>query len=205
MTIMPKHGEIDLTVDPADYAPMQKPQTGDPLHQPSHSGLHNRTGTQVQRLNERVTVVETHMNDAWDAVEGARLASHQWIVPGSLFDVPTLQLLMPIVWNGTDHQILYSAAKASIFDAADRDIKVMIYNGTTLDGGGLNKEITSPVLSRSLIIPAGQLTSPTFVQPNDFVANAFHGPGSWVAAVIEQVGTEDMPGADLMIQLDRLL
>jgi hypothetical protein len=202
---MPEHGAIDLTVDPADYAPLTKPQTGDPLHQPSHSGLHNRGSTQVQRLNERVTIVETHMNDAWDAVSAARLASHQWTVPGSLFDVPTLQLLMPIVWNGTNHQVTYEAAKATVFDKADRDIKVMIYNGTTLDGGGLNKDITSAIFVRSLVIPAGQLVSPTYVQPNDFVPNAFHGPGSYVAAVIEQVGTEDLPGGDLTIQLDRLL
>jgi len=208
MSIAPEHPLIpDPPVLPDDYVTptAEKPSTGDPLDQPSHSGLHNRASTLVQRLNERLMVVETNINQIWPQVENARLASHQWTIPGSLGGVLTGQMLLPIVWNGSDHTVLFSAAKVTMYDIADQDVMVNLHVGTTLTGGGLDADLAPSILTYPMVVEAGQLTSPLYTYEEHFVVNSFHPQGTYVAAVIEQVGTPDMPGADLTIQLDRLL
>jgi len=205
MSVIPPEHPIPV-VAPGDYVITEKPSVDDPLHAPSHSGLHNKTSDMVQKLNDRVTVVERNINLAWPQVDAARLAAHQWTVPGSLWGVPTLQLLLPIVWNGSDHPVLFSAAKATVYDKADRDIKVNLYTGFTLDGGGLNTDLATSILMNPLTIPANALTSPTYTYAEGhFRPNSFHDQGAYVAAVIESVGTEDLPGADLTFKLDELL
>lgn len=206
MSVIPPEHPIPW-VDPAEYVvkPADRPDSGAKLHAPPHANLHNKTSDMVQRLNERVSVVEGSLNKAWPQVDAARLASHQWTVPGSLGDVITGQMLLPIVWNGSDHTVLFSAAKVTIYDIADQDIVVNLHNGSSLTGGGLDAELAPSILRNPMVIEAGQLTSPLYTYAEHFVPNSFHGQATYVTAVIESVGSVDMPGADLTIQLDRLL
>jgi hypothetical protein len=207
MSPAPQHPLIpDPPVLPADYVipTVDKPSVADPLHRPSHSGLHNRTATMVQRLNERLMIVESNINQIWTQVENARLTSDFWTVPGSLGDVITSQMLLPLVWNGSDHTVLFEAAKITMYDIADQDVKVNLHVGQQVTGGGLN-ELTPSILNFPMVIEAGQRESALYTYEENFVTGQFHAQGFFVAAVIEQVGTEDMPGGDLTIQLDRRL
>lgn len=191
--------------DPAFYV-FTDPATGSPLNDPSHSGLHSRINTAVENLNSRVSVVEGHVNDLWPEVQQARLAAHEWPVRGALNGADNNKLLMPILWNMTGRVVQFQAAKLTVFTPpVGQAIIVDIVTGTTIAGGVLNTGTMASILDAPMTIIPGEFTSGTVTQAGGgFAGTGVHAVNDFVVAVILQVGTTD-PGADLTIQLNRLL
>lgn len=199
---------IPPEIPPADPATYQftDPDTGSPLHNPSHAQLHTKINTAVENLNTRVAVTEASVNSIWPEVNQARMVAHAWLVPGTLDEANNGKLLMPPLWNLTGRSVLFYAATASVFTAPlGRSIEVELWTGSEITGELLDADSASMILKTPLVIPAGQFTSNTATMiSSGFADQAHQAVNDWVAAVVTQVGTTN-PGADLTVQLNRLL
>ena len=180
------------------------PGAGSRLNTPSHSDLHTRINTATENLHARVTNVEQSVNSIWPEVDRARLAAHMWDVPGTLDEANNNKLIMPIIWNMTGRTVLFSAAKLTVFTPPQgSSITMDIFNGHDLDGSLLNTGLATSILKSPLTIPSGAYVSNS-IGASGFKDNAFHAVDNYVVAVVAQVGSTT-PGADLTIQLNRLL
>jgi hypothetical protein len=180
------------------------PSAGSKLNTPSHADLHTKLNTASENLHARLTTVEQNVNNLWPQVDQARLAAHMWDVPGVLDEANNNKLIMPIIWNMTGRTVLFSAAKVTVFTPpVGRAITVDIFTGHNLDGPILNTGLATSILKTPLTVPVGAYYSSS-IGTNGFKDNAFHAVDNYVVAVVTQVGSTT-PGADLTIQLNRLL
>jgi hypothetical protein len=208
MTTLPPIGpDVDYAlVDPSPTAPLSG--TAD---DPAHASLHSDVNYAIRSLDDRLMRVEqnvTQLVKPKGSVEQARRAAHEWTVRGPL--VKDDKLLLPILWNMTGQAVTYEAAKATVYTpAASSNILIDIVNGTDLINDSYDPNTqTSIFKAGGLYIEAGQTTSVTVLSTDvgasaGFVADMPN--GSYLAAVIRQVGSVAQPGANLTIQLNRLL
>jgi hypothetical protein len=200
VTVTPQPPVYDLPVDIDSISP---------LTNPSHSQLHNTTNRAVLDLNQRVIMTEDIIRGLTapsGSIQQARLAAHEWAVPGPLQENQTHRILIPLIWNLTGRNVEFQAAKITVLTPADEDIKVDIVVGSELTGPEHDHDDgTQTSIFKSgteLVIPAGQYFSPTLVA-SDF--EGVHPTNTYVAAFVEEIGTDAAPGADLTIQLNRNL
>jgi hypothetical protein len=204
MTTLPPIGpDVDYRLDdPSPTAPLSGSTTD-----PAHASLHSDVNYAVRSMDDRLSRVEENLSYLMmpnGGVEQARRAAHEWVVRGPL--VKDDQLLLPIIWNMTGRALTYEAAKATVYTpSGGSDILVDIVTGTDLIGSSYDPGTQSSILAGGgLRIPVGQLTSATVLSSaNGFVGSMTN--NSYLAAVITQVGSAGSPGADLTIQINRLL
>jgi hypothetical protein len=193
-----------------DYA-LTDPSPTSLLTEPSHSTLHGDVNYAIRSLDDRVNRVEqnvTYMVKPKGAIEQARRAAHEWAVRGPL--VKNDKLLLPILWNLTGQAVTYEAVKATVYTpSASSDILIDIVSGTDLANDSYDPGTQSSIFKAGgLYITAGQTTSVTVLSTDTGATGGFVGDmpnGSYLAAVIRQVGSVAQPGADLTIQINRLL
>jgi hypothetical protein len=204
MSIIPP--EIPITIpNPADYV-FTDPSTTQKLDNPSHSQLHTKINDAVETLNGRVSITETNVNKIWPQIEQARLVANTWLVHGQLVDEEIAgKLMLPPIWNVTARPVLFDAARATVYTAPlGQEISIDIVTGPTITGE-LPDDTAHSILNEPLTIAPGTFTSDIITRiSNGFIPNAFHAVGWYVAAVVSTVGTT-APGADLTIQLNRML
>jgi hypothetical protein len=174
---------------------LDAPDPNSPLADPSHAGLHQAENTAINLLSQRIGVFENAAPELASDLQQARLAAHEWPVRGTL--MVDNRLLMPVIWNLTGHAVQFDAAKLSVF----------IPGGTLSSGDYDIGNTQSSILGAGkLVIPAGEYSSVTVTA--DGAGGGFVGNmpiDTYVAAVLTQVGSLSAPGADLTIQLNRLL
>jgi hypothetical protein len=183
---------------------LDTPRSNSPLDTPSHSALHGSENAAIHDLHTRVKTIEDSAAGTASAIQLARRAAHEWALRGPIMAGD--QLLLPILWNITGQPVLYDALKATVFTPPqDSDIIIDIVNGAVLAGDKVDYALQHSILSAGeLRIPLGQFTSNT-ISGTGFAGDATHGVNTYVAAVIKQSGGNTQPGADLTIQLNRLL
>ena len=211
MTTLPPIGpDVDYALkDPSPTAPLSGSTTD-----PAHAGLHTDTNYAIHSLNDRLGNVEENVlylvgdSQTKGQMEQARRAAHEWVLRGPL--VKDDKLLLPILWNLTGRAVSYEAAKATVYGASgSSSILIDIVSGTDLVSDSYDPGTqTSIFKAGGLYILAGQTTSATVKSTDTGSGEGFVGDmqdGSYLAAVIRQVGSGAQPGRDLTIQLNRLL
>jgi hypothetical protein len=199
----------------APFAPydIADPATANKLDNPSHSAVHTKTNAAVEALHGRVAVTESGINSIWPQMEvlrqegeRARLAAHMWTVPGPLDELTLNSALLPPIWNMTGRSVLFSAARATVYTPPQgKEIKIEIWAGTEITGKIPDTTNMHMVLAAPLTIPVNSYTSDMLtIDGGGFAVNAFHAQGEVLIAIVTQVG-DTAPGADLTIQLNRML
>lgn len=177
----------------------------DPLSGPSHAGQHNALNGSVANLTATVKTLTDAVPGNAEAVQQARRAAHEWVIRGPL--ITGSDLLLPVLWNMTGHPVQYEAAKLTVYTPpADTDIIVDIVTGSGVASGQYDEGTMTTILAEKLVIPAGEHESRFYyglALGDDFVGE--QAVENFLAAYVYQVGSEAGPGADLTIQLNRLL
>lgn len=176
----------------------------DELAEPSHSDQHNQANSSLANLLSRVGALEGAVPNLVEEITQARRVAHEWVVRGPL--VSGRNFLLPVLWNLTSRAVQYEAAKMTVYTPPGvTSIKVDIVTGPHVGNGifDTNQQMTT-ILSQKLEIAENEHES-QFYYATD---GAFVGemPEEYfLAAYIDTVGDADTPGADLTIQLNRLL
>ena len=173
----------------------------DPLSKaPGHAAQHNAVNGSVANLSSRVGNLEAAGPPLVTAVQQARRTAHEWVVRGGLvFDN---NLLLPILWNLTAETVEYEAAKMTVYTpSTGSSIKVDLVAGDFIASGKYISDNMATVLTAPMEILVSAHES-RFYTSADFTTDM--APNTFLAAYITQVGS-GTPGADLTIQLNRLL
>jgi hypothetical protein len=179
------------------------------LVDPSHSGEHNRTNTNIAVLRRDMDA-QMLTSDAHSlAIDAARMVTEIWTVPGALVTPPSPPLLLlPVIWNLTDQQSVYVAAKATVFVAPQgQPILVDIVAGPTLVGGVYDPGNMRSILKTPMVIPPGNNSSITYyadLAHGDFFTTTLP-INNFVGVTVNQVGLDPEFGSDLIVQLNRKL
>jgi len=176
-----------------------------PLANPSHANQHLTVNGQVANLISKVDDLTAGALAAATSITQARRTTHEWVVRGPL--VKSDGLLLPILWNLTSQTVQYEAAKMTVYTPpVGASILVDLVAGDFIASGQYDSEIMESVLSAQLEIMDGDYESP-FYYGASMQGDAFNtdmAPQTFLAAYITNVGSTT-PGADLTIQLNRLL
>jgi len=176
-------------------ATLTDPDPTDPLVAPSHATLHTAVNAEIRSLTGRIDALAAKGPQTELDIRQARMAAHEWVVRGPVSGSGVTML--PVLWNITGRVVEFTGAKLTVLSpATGGDIVVDIKMGTTLGAGA---DQTS-ILNTPLMIPAGQYFSATL---NEDAFPGVHAMNSYLVA--SYTSSASTPGADLTVQLNRLL